>query len=215
MVVIQHCAGGFGTNVFTPFGGTGVAIFLILSGYGLNESFKKKGLERFLINKLFRVWLPFAVFTIVIYLLKEQYDWNQMFRDIFSIDNTFYWYVHYMLRCYLVFWIAYRFAYKYRWWIFALFSLYTFFGMQAIQAEQCLSFPLGVFLSERRKILDSITRRKAIILCIVFILVGATCLAIKQLPVLRQNMDSYIFSAVQVGVKLSLGLGIMLYHLPS
>lgn len=45
LVILQHLGGSFGTNLLTPLGGTGVAIFLVLSGFGLNESFKKKGLD--------------------------------------------------------------------------------------------------------------------------------------------------------------------------
>ena len=44
MVIIQHCSGKLGTNVFTPLGGMGVAVFLVLSGFGLSESYIKKGI---------------------------------------------------------------------------------------------------------------------------------------------------------------------------
>lgn len=37
LITIGHCFGDF-TRAITPFGGIGVALFLILSGYGLNES---------------------------------------------------------------------------------------------------------------------------------------------------------------------------------
>lgn len=42
IIMLQHVGGSFGTRAFTPLGGTGVAMFLIASGYGLNESYKKK-----------------------------------------------------------------------------------------------------------------------------------------------------------------------------
>lgn len=41
LVILCHAAGTFGQGkfvLFTPLGGIGVAIFLLLSGYGLNES---------------------------------------------------------------------------------------------------------------------------------------------------------------------------------
>ena len=79
MVVIQHCAGEFGTNLFTPFGGIGVAIFLILSGFGLSESFKKKGINGFVTKKLWRVWLPYFLFYVVVYLLHEKCDYKLFF----------------------------------------------------------------------------------------------------------------------------------------
>ena len=42
-VVLHHVGNSSGSVIFTPLGGIGVAMFLILSGYGLNES-KKAGL---------------------------------------------------------------------------------------------------------------------------------------------------------------------------
>jgi len=42
IIILQHVSGGFGIRYLTPLGGIGVAMFLILSGYGLNESYKKK-----------------------------------------------------------------------------------------------------------------------------------------------------------------------------
>ena len=38
MVVLMHSSCDLGMRAFTPFGGIGVALFLILSGYGLTES---------------------------------------------------------------------------------------------------------------------------------------------------------------------------------
>lgn len=46
-VVLCHYMGTFGQGitVFTPLGGIGVAIFLILSAYGLNESWNQGGVR--------------------------------------------------------------------------------------------------------------------------------------------------------------------------
>lgn len=43
-VILCHFMGAFGRGItiFTPLGGIGVAIFLLLSGYGLNESWSAK-----------------------------------------------------------------------------------------------------------------------------------------------------------------------------
>lgn len=45
IIMLQHVAGKFGVRYFTPLGGVGVTIFLILSGYGLNESYKRRGIR--------------------------------------------------------------------------------------------------------------------------------------------------------------------------
>lgn len=151
LIVVQHCAGELGTNIFTPFGGIGVAVFLLLSGFGLTESFSKRGMRGFLKSKLWRVWVPFLLFYTGIYLLYESHNYKNLFLNICSIRQDDYWYVHYMLRCYLVFWVAFKFFYKYRWYLLVAFAIYTFFCMDAIRAEQCLSFPIGVLLSEKGK----------------------------------------------------------------
>lgn len=76
LIVVQHCAGELGTNIFTPFGGIGVAVFLLLSGFGLTESFSKRGMRGFLKSKLWRVWVPFLLFYTGIYLLYDKHYQN-------------------------------------------------------------------------------------------------------------------------------------------
>lgn len=208
MIIVQHCNGHFEntTNVFTPFGGIGVAIFLVLSGFGLGESFKKKGTEGFIKNKLYRVWLPFVIFTLAIYLLREDYDYKRFLFCIFSIKYTDYWFVHYLLRCYAVFWVAYRFAYKYRLYILAIFICYSFWGMQSLEAEQCLSFPLGVYLSENLKAMKNLSRKRTLMWACMASVVGVACLAVKQLAAVRAFIDTPIYYAVETGIKLPLAL---------
>lgn len=41
--------------------GIGVALFLILSGYGLTESYKRKGLLVFWKSKFSKIWIPYAI----------------------------------------------------------------------------------------------------------------------------------------------------------
>lgn len=63
LVITSHIAGAIGTNLCTPLGGIGVALFLFLSGYGLNESYKAHGLKLFWIKRITKVLLPYFRFT--------------------------------------------------------------------------------------------------------------------------------------------------------
>lgn len=209
-VMMQHCGGALGTNILTPLGGGGVAIFLFLSGYGLTESFKKKGMQGFLHGRIWRVWLPFSVFSLGIHLLQEEHDYNNMLLNMFSIRQDDYWYVHYMLRCYLAFWISFRFFYKYRWIIFGIFTLYTFFYMDSIRAEQCLSFQLGILISEHKASVTHMHKRSLISIMIVFGFIGIASLAIKQLPIVREMSETVVYSCVQLCIKLPLAITAML-----
>ena len=66
LIMSQHIGGKLGTAVLTPLGGIGVAIFLICSGYGLNESYvqnrniKSKHLKQYWLKKIWKVFLPYA-----------------------------------------------------------------------------------------------------------------------------------------------------------
>ncbi|MCM1218496.1 MAG: acyltransferase [Lachnospiraceae bacterium] len=125
-VMSQHVGGALGTNILTPLGGIGVAIFLLLSGYGLSESYKAKGLDGWIKKKMIRVWIPFLCTYVVIFALREDCGWIKFIRQVLTIDRSEYWYVDYILRCYMVFYIAYRWLYKYRMVAFRWFCLIFF-----------------------------------------------------------------------------------------
>ena len=58
IIMLCHVTGSWNFVGFTPLGGIGVAMFLFLSGYGLNESWKKKVLRVIFPYVLFRmIWL--------------------------------------------------------------------------------------------------------------------------------------------------------------
>ena len=210
LIVLQHCAGELGTNVFTPLGGIGVAMFLFLTGFGLTESFKKKGMGGFLKSKLWRVWMPFFLFYIGIYLLYDNYDCKIFLLNVCSIRQDSYWYVHYMLRCYFIFWIAFNFCYTYRWYLLGTFAIYTFFCMDGIKAEQCLSFPIGVLLSEKKDWLISLSKTKNVQALVLLCIIGITLLVLKQLPEVRNLSDTPYYSLVELGIKLPLGIAAMI-----
>lgn len=209
LVIMQHCAGGLGTNIFTPMGGVGVAMFLLLSGFGLTESYKKKGVNGFVKGRLSKVWIPFALFYICSQMLRDRLIFSDMLLELFSIKQGL-WYVHYILRCYIVFWIAFRFFYKYRWIVFIAFSVYTFFGMDEIRAEQSLSFIAGIFISERFDSLLAMTKKKMIIVMLIMGLIGIISLAVKQMPWVREMSGTYVYSFVQLGIKLPLAIMVMI-----
>ena len=212
LIMTQHLAGHLGTNIFTPFGGIGVAIFLVLSGFGLNESLKKNGINGFLTRKFYRIWLPFFLFYIFLYLYKEKLDIISFIKNIFSIEQSgYYWYIHYLLRCYITFWIISKYIKRHKWLAYFLFVVYSFFVTDALRAEQCLSFPIGVLLSDKKEYLLNLKIKNAIVYLTSFLFIGVTFLLIKQLPVIREYFDTYLYFFIVLGIKLPLGLSIILF----
>lgn len=89
LVVLQHVSGQLETNIFTP-GGTGVAIFLLLSGFGLNESFKKKGFMSFWENRVCKVFIPyFLLITILSIVSEEQFSLKRYLCEITGIKTSY------------------------------------------------------------------------------------------------------------------------------
>lgn len=61
IIVICHLGNKF-TYLFTPLGGVGVALFLILSAYGLEKSYiENGGLQDFWRKRIITVFIPYGI----------------------------------------------------------------------------------------------------------------------------------------------------------
>ena len=99
-VIISHfVGGGYGIRLVTPLGGIGVAMFLILSGYGINESYKRKGLDKYWRNKATRILTPYLLWTVLLSVISliEKLDIHFPLR---------YWFLEYLFLWYLVYYLA-------------------------------------------------------------------------------------------------------------
>lgn len=67
LVVLCHIGNRF-TRATTPLGGIGVALFLILSAYGVEKSFIKSGLKGFWRKRLITVYVPYWIVELIAYL---------------------------------------------------------------------------------------------------------------------------------------------------
>lgn len=211
MVIMQH-VGGFiiGSRIFTPFGGAGVSIFLIVSGYGLALSFKKNELRNYWRKKFFRVFLPWLVVWLIASLLsRENFQWDSGLCKLFLISDSN-WYLQYLLFCYLVFWVAHKFIYNYRWIFYAICFAIAFCFMKNIQAEQSLSFILGCLLAENSLFRNSIIKNQKLLL-VISIFMAICSLVLKQLPWVRTTMETNIIlqHSINLILKLSIGLSVV------
>lgn len=145
MIVIHHIAGIEGLNIFSPFGGIGVCIFLICSGYGLSISYKKYGLKNFIIKRFFRILIPFFVvdFITYIYLFLTSKDYS-------ILTNTYiFWYVYYIIIVYIIFYVIYKFFYKYRIpLIIIAIAGYSELRGYPVTIQQIFSFSIGILIFE-------------------------------------------------------------------
>lgn len=101
------------STLFNIFGSVAVAVFLFISGFGINESYKTHGINNFWKKRFLRVIIP--CWTIFLFQLPfvEHFDSVQLLKNLTFYDSGL-WFVDYIIRWYLVYWISRRFFTKTR-----------------------------------------------------------------------------------------------------
>ncbi len=186
-------------------GGTGVALFLICSGYGLCESARKRfNFGDFWNRRIINVFIPYA-FTRVIVFVVTPSDATvvELLLDVTCIKPRYMlgWYLNYLLFCYVVF-SVYRlirrsFGNKVMLLLVAVSVISFFTSPTELQAEQSLSFMTGVLLSENKDsaILVRLKKRPWIVTIVTF-LVGSVAFLLKQLDFLDFSYWVYLLQMI-------------------
>lgn len=208
-IMLSHCSSYWGVY-YTPLGGIGVAIFLILSGYGLNESFKKNGLKGFWPKRIGRMMLPYAI-AIGIMTIVSGYSFWWFLQNVLCV-KTYYWFIAYMMYWYIAFWVvsATPFLKEHRVPVFLVLSLLCFFFLNH---EQALSFTAGVILSQyKSEIKQYATKhsKRVDAYSIILIMMAILALGAKQLPTIREASDPIIMKPLEFILKFGAGFGLIL-----
>lgn len=208
LIICHHfIGGGYNVRLFTPFGGIGVAIFLILSGYGISESIKTKGLGYYWENRFMRILVPYLLWLPCFWIIIGTTNLNC------TLDVPFprYWYLEYLLIWYLLCWILVKYIPK---WVIcglAVFAILSFLLFPCLQAEQSFSFLLGFLASQKRSSLTKISKGQVLILALGLFVTGSIMLATKQLPMIRSfGENSILMKAIQLLIKGSFAISIII-----
>ena len=209
LVVFCHLGGKYGIRILTPLGGTGVAIFLIVSGYGLHQSYEKNGLKGFWVKKVIKVIMPYILIQTFVTIVTLQLTTKTVLLDILLIKPThpLGWYLNYLMMWYLIFYFAFitKVKEKYKIYVIIIISFLLFFVLGEIRAEQSLSFLCGILLSYHKEKNYKPTWKNSII----FLLIGFTFLLFKQMTYVRE-LPQMALNVVQLLIKFPLGFGIIL-----
>lgn len=208
----MHSSCDMGIRYFTPLGGIGVSLFLILSGYGLSESFKRKGLDNFLKNKISKIWVPYIIVLLVLSILKyPDINWQNLLLEIIGINSRF-WFISFLLYNYLIFYVCCKSStiYKYRYVLFGAFAVCIFLFDNRIRAEQALSFVSGIILADYKDRIINVfvNSRKLQSFQTILLLLSIAALAAKQTSNVRVSMEQYrlIQNAVELAIKFPFAL---------
>lgn len=212
----MHSSCDLGMRAFTPFGGIGVALFLILSGYGLTESYKKKGCDKYWSNKIRKIWFPYIIVLTIVNAWHHTFTYHSLLQ-YFCIDSPF-WYISFLFYNYVVFYVCHKLErlHRFRFLLFALWAVLLFLFDTRIRAEQSLCFMTGMWLSENKtSIFHALTNKKSTsyLLTVLLLAVSFGSLMIKQLPVVRDMMEhiSILQSIIELLIKFPFALAVILF----
>lgn len=230
LVVLCH-VGRIFTRAASPLGGIGVALFLILSAYGLEKSFLKSGLKAFWRKRLITVFVPYWIIELIAYLtgLTQIGGGYLILLDLTLIKPRFGlgWYLNYLLLWYVIFWLIHKIPLfadnkKYRVLAFAIVSiaLPVYFNFtSSLRFEQSFSFLTGIWLANYDEELctdgvkirglritkDSLMKLPYGITALVLAFV---ILAAKQTGFVREQSDT-VLNIVDLGINLFSSIGIL------
>lgn len=207
IICCHFIGGGYGIRYLTPFGGIGVAIFLFVSGYGLAESNKAKGIEHFWEKKVVRILIPYLLWLPFYWIILKFVPLNC------SLSYPFprYWYLEFLFLFYAVYWIFAKWLPKYTVFSLVCVGLVSFFVFPCLQAEQSFSFLLGVVASEYKNRFQKTIEKRYLLYVLVLFVSGVLLLAAKQMPQIRSfGENSLVMKLVQIIMKSSFALSLVI-----
>lgn len=176
-VVWAHSGAGLSVGGIQFIAGIGVALFLICSGYGLEISYEKNGLQGFWKKRLLGVCLPFWLVEVVGLLITGAFSVKTYLLDFFFLKPAtgYGWFMGYIVICYLIFYAVKRFVPTEKRMVVLIGTFVAWFVLESVffanpdmpflRARQMLSFPCGVLLAKHKeKIEVALTKTKSVLI---------------------------------------------------
>ncbi len=169
IIIVHHVAIALGNpgylSLFRRLGVPSVAIFLVLSGYGIFLSIEKKGLNNFFSKRLIRVYIPFILamtYKILIFdyfILNKRSDVGNSLLNIFlnpgSLDENM-WFIVYIIFWYCITYVIFSMNKLNKSKILYLFLtaiLVAISPLPYIWMSNCFSFPFGCWIGTNSQII--------------------------------------------------------------
>lgn len=170
-----------GSNIipFKLVGAFMVPIFLFLSGYGLTESFKNKGLEKFILKRLSKVIIPFFIMNAIWIILNSillniNYSLTDIILGIIGIKliDRNYWYIIYIIFWYIIYMLIFSTKLNEKQkvvliWIVSI-TVFTLLKGNSNYRINSFNFSLGITVSiYKKQIIDALKRKSVFIFMLI------------------------------------------------
>lgn len=192
----------------TILGSIGVAAFLFLSGFGLNESWKLSGTEGFWRKRMVRVVLPVLFVYAVGVPFWEEFSLVHLLHN-FTFRGSDLWYIDYTLRWYLVYWASRRFMPRATTWMLTAYAVVCIFKVP-LCAEQSLSFLAGYLASCHIGWLRQRGKGWLLKAAAVAAAYGAVFTVINALPQMQGMKGTLPFNLLLLNIKLPLAIPLII-----
>ena len=145
----------------------------------------------------------------------ERFDAAQLLCDLTFTDSSL-WFVDFILRWYVVYWVARRFFSRHTTVVMALYSLWCM-QMPSLMSGQALSFFCGYLASEHYDRIRAMRRSSMVLATAAVMAWGIAFYLLKTLPPVQALKGTLPFNLVLLNVLLPLSMGLFLvpWLLPS
>lgn len=187
-----------------------VAIFLFLSGYGLQQSYKQGGLQHYWQKRLRRIIIPFWIFiAITTPLQSEPFSWQAFILEMCFVHSR-YWFITYVVWWYAIYWLSVRFFPRYMIAVMTTVALLSLNLLMQIEAEQSFSFLAGVLASMSIDRLRSWNAKQLWSISLACLALGAGLVLLKEIPAVHALKGTLTYNYILLFIKLPLAIPIIL-----
>ena len=178
--ICQECSGR--GHFLNPLGYFGVAVFLFLSGYGLQKSYDKNRLQKFWEKRIRRIIPPLAIVTLMIVAVckimnKGEFKATDIVLSCLGLSNTVNpvtWYIGMMWYCYLLYYLCQMIGVGSELSIcISIMALSILFGNTSINmwGLNAFNFSAGIF-SAKHKLQINIIRKYYLLVSVMLFAMG-------------------------------------------
>ncbi|MFR2271367.1 MAG: acyltransferase family protein [Clostridium sp.] len=220
LVLINHIGQSYKVSVIEPLGAVGVCIFLILSGYGINEAYKRSGEKDYFIKRFKRVIIPYWIIVLLSSVLLNNFSVILIVKKLLLIElaSGIFWYIRLISFWYIVFYISKKIKnINYRYIFMMMMSLFIsiIFLKERMYIWQIFSFTLGVIISDNIEFFKKYIEKKLKYIIAFSLLITIVAVILKKTPYVDSRTFGVCDTALQIVISLSLAIfiGMMVYIL--
>lgn len=188
-------------------GSIGVAAFLFISGFGINESYKANGLKEFWSKRFVRVIIPCWMIWLFRLPFVEHFDISQLICNMVFVNSEL-WFIDFIIKLYIIYWCARKITPRHTTTVLAISSIVFVFTSQ-FTSEQSFSFFFGYLVSQHFEKIKRISKTTVLRFTLITFAYGTAFTLLKELQCVRAFIGTLPFNIILLNIKLPLAVSLI------